>query len=137
VGGIGVLLRRIAPHVRIVGAQSEKTAAMARSLAASRLVSVPHEPTLADGLAGDIDEYALDVGRHALDDIVTVTEEEIAQAIRWLWREEQLTVEGTGAVGVAALLTPKVPNARTPIAVILSGRNIDQEVLERVLANGE
>jgi threonine dehydratase len=137
VGGAAVLLRCIAPHVRIAGAQSEKTAAMALSLAASRLVSIPNEPTLADGLAGDIDEYALDVGRRALDDIVTVSEEEIARAIRWLWHEEQLTVEGAGAVGVAALLTRKLTNLRSPIAVIVSGKNIDQEVLERVLGDGE
>jgi threonine dehydratase len=64
-----------------------------------------------------------------------VAEEEIAGAIAWLWREEQLTVEGAGAVGVAALLAGKVTNARGPIAVVVTGRNIDQEVLERVLAD--
>src|SRR5919197_4986360 len=100
---------------------------MARSLAASRVVSIPHQPTLADGLAGDIDDYALDIGRRALDDIVLVTEEEIARAIAWLAREEQLTVEGAGAVGVAALLAGKVNNAPGPIAIVVSGRNIDRD----------
>src|SRR5262249_14115339 len=66
-GGCGALVRAVAPRVRIIGAQSEKTAAMSRSLAAGRLVEIENEPTLADGLAGQIDDEAFDIGKHALD----------------------------------------------------------------------
>ena len=69
-GGCASLLRREAPRVRIVGAQGVHTAAMAKSIAAKRVVEIPSVPTLADGLAGQIDEEALDIGMHGLDEIV-------------------------------------------------------------------
>ena len=76
---------RSRPRVRIVGAQSENTAAMARSIAAGRVVEIDSVPTLADGLAGQIDDEALDIGQRALDDIVTLTESDIAETIGWMW----------------------------------------------------
>ena len=131
--GVGSLVRHVAPHVRIAGVQSVNTAAMARSLDAKRVVPIPNEPTLADGLAGGIDEFALDIGRHALDEITTVSEAAIARAIAWLAREEQCVVEGSGAVGVAALLENAMTPPRTPLAIIVSGRNIDRERHEAVV----
>jgi threonine dehydratase len=132
-GGCGTLLRSAAPAVRIVGAQSENTAAMSRSLAAKEVVHIPSVPTLADGLAGDIDEIALDIGRHALDAIHTVSEEAIGRAIAWLAREEDLVVEGAGAVGVAALLEGALAPASGPLVVVVSGGNIDRDRHETLL----
>jgi threonine dehydratase len=120
--------------VRIHGAQSVNTAAMARSLAAGRLVEIPSVPTLADGLAGQIDDEALAIGRHALDDIVTLTEEEIGETIAWLARDEGTVVEGAGAVAVAAVRHGKLTELRTPAVVIVSGRNIDRARLDGLLA---
>jgi threonine dehydratase len=131
-GGCGLLLRGAAPNVEIVGVQSEHTPAMARSLAADALVSVPAIPTLADGLAGDVDEVALDIGRHTLDAMLTVSEDSLARAIAWLAREEDLVVEGAGAVGVAALLEGRVEGSG-PVAVVVSGGNIDRERHEEVV----
>ena len=125
VGGIAALVRTVAPRLRIVGAQSAKTNAMAASLAAGHRVEVPVPPTLADGLAGQIDDDALEIGRAALDDIVTVTEQEIAAAIAWLSHEHDMRVEGSGAVGVAALLHGRVPTLTFPAVAIVSGGNID------------
>jgi threonine dehydratase len=125
VGGIAALLREAAPTVRIIGAQSERTDAMAASLAAGRRVDVAVPPTLAEGLAGQIDDVGYAIGRVALDEIVTVSEEAIASAIAWLAREHGMRVEGSGAVGVAALLSGAVSAVVGPIAVVLSGGNID------------
>jgi threonine dehydratase len=124
-GGVASLVRRVAPEVRIAGVQSVRTPAMARSMAEGRVVEVPVEPTLADGLAGQIDEEALDIGRHALDALVTVDEAAIAEAILWLSREHGLTVEGSGAVGVAALRAGLLGELRAPVAIVVSGGNID------------
>ena len=138
VGGAGLLagtaslVRRVAPTVKIFGAQSVNTAAMSRSLAAGGVVHIDSVPTLADGLAGDIDEFALDIGRQGLDAIATVEESEIAAAIAWLSRAENVTAEGAGAAGVAAVLTGKLPLV-SPAAVVISGRNIDRARLEKVL----
>lgn len=124
-GGMASYLRRAAPDVHIAGAQTEYTDAMARSLAAGRVVDIGHEPTLAEGLAGAIDEEGLAIGRAALDSIVVVSERAIGEAIAWLSREEGLTVEGSGAAGVSALLTGALGAVRGPVAVVISGGNID------------
>jgi threonine dehydratase len=91
-------------------------------------------PTLADGLAGQIDEEALAIGRHALDDIVTLAEDEIGQAIVWLARHEGVTAEGAGAVAAAALLAGRFPALPTPAVAIVSGRNIDRARFDALVA---
>ena len=123
-GGCAAFVRRERPDVRIYGAQSVNTAAMARSVEAGRVVEIESVPTLADGLAGQIDDDALDLGVHGLDRIVTVTEEEIGAAIAWLAREHDQKVEGAGACGVAAILSGKL-KPETPCVVVISGGNID------------
>ena len=106
---------------------------MARSIAAGHVVEIPVTPTLADGLAGQIDEEALDIGRHALDDIVLLTEVEIARAIAWLHREHDIKVEGAGAVAAGAVLFGKTP-LTFPASVIVSGGNVDEVRWRAVLA---
>ena len=125
-GGIAVLVRAVAPHVRIVGAQSELTNAMAAALSTGRRTTIPVVPTLADGLAGQVDDEGVLIGRFALDEIVVVTEGEIAAAMLWLSRMHGARVEGSGAVGVAAMLTRGGWDG--PVAAIVSGSNIDQRV---------
>jgi threonine dehydratase len=134
-GGCGTLVRAVAPHVRIYGAQSEKTAAMSRSLAAGRIVEIENEATLADGLAGQIDDEAFDIGRHALDGIVTLTEREIAESIGFLWRTHGQRVEGAGACAFGAVWKRKLAKLQTPAAIVVSGGNIDDSKLEAVLAS--
>ena len=126
VGGIAALVRAVAPAVRLVGAQSARTNAMAASLTAGRRVDVPVPPTLADGLAGQIDDEGFAIGQASLDEIVTVTEQEIAAAIAWLSHEHNMRVEGSGAVGVAALLQQRTKAPGSPTVVVLSGGNIDE-----------
>lgn len=132
-GGCASLVRRESPVVRIIGAQSENTAAMSRSLAAGRVVEIDNVPSLADGLAGQIDEEALDIGRHALDEIVTLSEDEIAQAIGWLWREHQVRAEGAGAVATGAALMRRIQRLPTPAAVVVSGGNIDPAKFDKAI----
>ena len=126
-GGIGGLLRAEAPHVRIAGAQSERTNAMSLALASGRPTAIPDLPTLADGLAGLVDAEMLEQGRAALDEIATASEEAIANAIAFLWVEEGVKAEGAGAVPVAALLADAVKMIEFPIVVVVSGGNIDED----------
>lgn len=131
-GGCASLVRAVAPQVKIVGAQSENTAAMSRSLAAGRLVEIESLPTLADGLAGQIDDEAFDIGQHGLDEMVVLSEAEIARSIAWLWEHEHQRVEGAGACGVGAVLLEHV-RVGTPAAIVVSGGNIDAAKFDRVL----
>jgi threonine dehydratase len=125
-GGCASIVRAVAPGVRIVAAQSENTAAMSRSLAADRIVEIENVPTLADGLAGQIDAEAFDIGQHGIDDMVTLSEDEIARTIAWLWSEHGQRVEGAGACAAGAVWLGKVSAIATPAAIVVSGGNIDQ-----------
>jgi threonine dehydratase len=132
-GGCASLLRPLVPNARIVGAQSDRTAAMARSLGAGRVVPIDDLPTLADGLAGQITENALEIGRRALDEMVTVSESQIGDAIAWLWHQHGARVEGAGAAGTAAVLHDAIASLPTPAAIIVSGGNIDASVFETLV----
>ena len=125
VAGMAGFLRGTAPSVRIIGAQGVRTNAMALAIASGRAADIPDLPTLADGLAGLVDVEMMAQGKAALDAIVTVEEEEIADAIRLLHREHGLVVEGSGAVGVAALYTRRIVPQQFPVAVTVTGANID------------
>jgi threonine dehydratase len=126
VGGMAALVRAVAPDARIVGVQSEATNAMARSLAEDRVVEIRVIPTLADGLAGQVDDVGLAIGRVSIDAMITVRESEIAEAMRWLAHEHGLRVEGSGAVATAALLHGLVPDLAAPVTAVVSGGNVDE-----------
>ncbi|HEX5970523.1 MAG TPA: threonine/serine dehydratase [Gemmatimonadaceae bacterium] len=125
VGGMAALIRAVLPAARIIGVQSEATNAMAASLAAGARVDVEVVPTLADGLAGQIDDEGFAIGRVAIDTMVTVRESEIAEAMRWLAHEHDLRVEGSGAVAAAALLHGQVAELTGAAVVVISGGNVD------------
>ena len=102
-------------------------AAMKASLDAGRPVEVEEERTLADSLGGGIgldNRLTFAMCRDLLDDLVLLTETEIAAGIRHAYAEEREVVEGAGAVGIAALLAGKV-RLDGPVVAVLSGRNID------------
>ncbi len=140
IGGVGLasgiagLLRAEAPQVRIVGAQSERTNAMTLAMASGEATDIPDLPTLADGLSGRADEYMLGQGRAALDEMVAASEDDVANAIAYLWIEEGFKVEGAGAVGVAALLSGRVESLEVPVVVVVSGGNIDEAKHKAVIA---
>jgi threonine dehydratase len=127
VGGIGGYVRDAAAGVRLLGAQSVRTNAMGLAIAAGHAVDIPDLPTLADGLAGRVDDEMYAQGKAALDGIVTVEEEDIADAIRWLHQTHGLRVEGSGAVGIAALRTGRIVPNLFPLGVTISGANIAPE----------
>src|SRR5258708_29127885 len=120
-GGCASIIREHAPSVRIVGVQSEDTAAMSKSLGAGRVVRIPNLSTLADGLAGQIDEAALAIGRAGLDEIVTVTEGEFVAGMLWLLDQHVLTAECSGAVGAASILAGKARPSAEPLIAITAG----------------
>lgn len=127
VGGIGGFVRDAAAGARILGAQSVRTNAMTLALQQGRAVDIPDLPTLADGLAGRVDDEMYRQGKAALDAIVTVEEEAIAEAMRWLRDVEGLTVEGSGAVGVAAIRSGALKLQTFPAAITVSGGNVDPQ----------
>jgi threonine dehydratase len=137
-GGIAVAVKALRPQARIVGISMERGAAMHASIAAGRPVAVCEEETLADSLGGGIglsNRVTFPLCRNLLDEIVLLTEDEIAAGIRHASHEEGEIVEGAGAVGIAAILAGKV-ELTGPTAVILSGGNIDARVHRDIIEGG-
>jgi threonine dehydratase len=139
VGGGGLLAGTLLwaadrPDVRVAGVEAAASRALSAAVAAGRVVAVPVAPTLADGLAGNLEAGSVTpaLARGRVHAIVAVTEEEIERAIRFL-AASGLVVEGSGAVGVAALLAGRVPADGGTVAVLLTGRNIAAGTLARVL----
>ncbi len=139
--GIGVWAESRPGRVTVWGAQSEASPAMHAALARGGVIaSVPVAPSLADGLAGNIEAGSITVPlcKRTLAGVVLVTERDIAGAIAWLADEHHLIVEGAGAVGVAALLSGALtPPAGSRVGVILTGRNIAGATLREVLHQQE
>jgi threonine dehydratase len=127
-GGIAIALKELRPEIRLVGVQAAACAPYAGSDRTGF--------TIADGIAvkqpGEITKAILD---DLLDDLVTVSDDEIAHAIVLLLERVKLTVEGAGAASVAALLAGRVPG-KEPACALLSGGNIDASLLMEVVRYG-
>lgn len=124
--GVGVAVHGVDPSVAVYGVQSEASPALHAALEAGRIVPVEVQPSLADGLAGNIERGSITfdlVKQHAAR-IDLVSEAAIADAMGWLLRRERVVVEGAAAVGVAALLQ-RALTPSGPVAVLLTGRNVE------------
>ncbi len=135
--GIGVVVKALRPEARVVGVETEVLPSMLASLEEGRLVTLEPATTLADGIAVKRPgELTFEHVRRVVDEIVTVSEEEIASAILYLLEREKTVVEGAGAVGVAALMNRKVRLEGRRVVAVISGGNIDVNVIARVIERG-
>ena len=133
--GVAKVLKSANPDIRVVGVTMERGAAMYESQRAGAPVHVEELPTLADSLGGGIgmeNIYTFAMVRDLVDDIVLVTEDEIAAAIRHAYRQERQVIEGSGSVGIAALLAGKVTPVGTCVALV-TGQNIDMDLHKRLI----
>jgi len=134
IAAVAVAVKARAPGVRIVAVQPEASPALTESIRQGRaLLEYPAGPTLADGLAGGIGEIVF-AHRDLIDDVLLVSEEEIEDAIVALLADDQVVAEASGAVGVAALRSGKWRADGRPVAVLVTGGNIDASVLRRLLS---
>lgn len=134
-GGIAVAVKGLKPQTRVIGISMENGAAMHAALAAGKPVPVREEETLADSLGGGIgleNRITFNLCRDLLDDILLLTEAEIAVGIRHASLKEGEFVEGAGAVGIAAILANKMRLAG-PTVIVVSGGNIDPDLHRSIL----
>jgi threonine dehydratase len=123
-------------EVRVIGVQAENVAPVPLSLKAGHPIEVEGKTTIADGiLVSKPGVIPLEIISDYVDEVVTVSEEEITRAILLLLERSKVVVEPAGAVGVAAIMAGKVQDAGTTVAV-LTGGNIDPLLLQRVIAHG-
>ena len=135
ISGIGSVLKRHHPGLRVIGAQPEASQVMTRSVEAGEILDLPSEPTLSDGTAGGIeqDSITFELCRAVTDDYVVVSEDEIAAAMRAFMDAQHQLIEGAAGVAIAAMLDKKSELGGKKIVVLICGANISRETLKRAL----
>ncbi len=133
--GIALALKSANPALRMLGVSMERGPVMAQSLKAGRPIQLPEERTLADSLMGGIgleNRYTFQMVQKTIDEVLLVSEEEIAAAMVYALRHERAVVEGGGAVGIAAVFAGKAAGPWRNVVVVVSGGNADMNVLLRL-----
>ena len=137
ISGVAFAIKSLRPSCKVYGVQAAGAASMFQSLHDGHAEALPSVSTFADGMAvkcpGDL---TYDLCRQYVDDIVTVTDDEISTAILTLIEQHKLIAEGAGAVSVAAAMFNKVPIQGKKTICLVSGGNIDVTILSRVITRG-
>jgi threonine dehydratase len=135
IAGCATAAKALRPGVRIVGVEPEAADDTARSLAAGERVKIGVPRTIADGLqASEPGELTFEVNRRLVDEVVTVSDEEVVDAMVFLFDRMKLVVEPSGAVGVAALLGGKIDARSSEVGVVVSGGNVGAARFAELLA---
>lgn len=137
IAGVAYAAKQLNPNVKIYGVQAENAPSMHLSITEKKHIKTETAATFADGIAVKTPgTTTLALVEKYVDDIVTLTEDEIATAILTLMEKQKLVAEGAGAVAVAALLFDKIPTDGQNVVAIVSGGNIDVNILSRVITRG-
>jgi len=138
IAGIALAIKQTRADVQIIGVEAERMPAMQTSLDSGMAERLRFANTIADGISvARVGEHTLPIVKDYVDNIVTVTEEQIAHAIMTLLEQEKTLAEGAGAVGFAALRYNKIEQIKgKKVVVIISGGNIDMTMLARILERG-
>lgn len=137
IAGIAVAAKSIKPEVKIIGVQAEIIASTKASLEAGHIVTLPGVKSLADGISvATPGALTFEIMKEYVDEVVTVSEEEIEDAIFMLAQRSKLVVEGAGATTVAAVMSNKVNMPGKNVVTVLTGGNIDVAVLANIIQKG-
>lgn len=137
ISGIAFAIKSLNPNVKVYGVQASGAASMYNSIEHRKIEQLSSVHTIADGIAvKEPGEHTFDLCKKYVDEIVTVTDDEISTAILTLIEQQKLIAEGAGAVSVAAALFNKVPVKGKKVICLISGGNIDVTILSRVIKRG-
>ena len=134
--GVAAAVKMLHPNVRVIGVQAAGAAGMKASIEAGHVVSLDTAKTIADGIAvKKPGELTFALCSKYLDEIVTVDDDEIAQAILFLMERGKMVAEGAGAAPVAAIMNRKF-DVSGKVAAVISGGNIDVTMISRIIEKG-
>ena len=135
IAGIGLWAKALKPGLRLIGVQPSASPPMYAYFETGSTEPMPVAPTLADGVAGNIerDSITWKLCRQLVDEVVVVDEEAIGDAMRWALQVPHVLLEGSAALGIAALRTRAVSVEGGRVAVVTTGRNVSADVLRSVL----
>ncbi len=137
IAGIALALKRLQPTIRIIGVQAEQAPSMRAALDKGKVVQLPPTATIADGIAvRAVGEIPFELVQKHVDEIVTVDEGEIAKAVMLLLEIEKTVAEGAAAVPLAALFNRKIALKGKRVVLIVSGGNIDMNLISRIIEKG-
>ncbi|WP_323054024.1 threonine ammonia-lyase [Helicobacter sp. MIT 21-1697] len=138
ISGIGSVYKQLCPNVRVIGVVASGADAMKRSFESGSIQKIESVRSIADGIAvRDVNEENFALVQECVDEIVSVDDEEIANAILFLIEKQKLVVEGAGAASVASILHKKFAlNKQDKVALVLSGGNIDITLLNVIIEKG-
>lgn len=137
ISGIGFAIKSLNPNVKVYGVQASGAPSMLNAIANKQIECLSEVSTIADGIAvKEPGQHTFEICRQYVDDIATVTDDEISTAILTLIEQQKLITEGAGAVSVAAALFNKFPIKGKKVVCLLSGGNIDVTILSRVIKRG-
>ena len=137
ISGVATYLKEADPDIRVIGVEAFACPSMKASLLERHPVKLEKTSSLADGIAiKRVGQINLDMVQKYVDDVVTVEENEIANAILLLLEMEKIVAEGAGAVPLAALLNRKVPREGGKVLLLISGGNIDVNTLGKIITRG-
>jgi len=137
IGGMALALKTLNPHIRIIGVQAEAMPSMQAALQSGKPIQVVGATTIADGIAvRKVGDLPLMLARRYVDEIVTVTEGEIANAVLLLLEIEKTVAEGAAAVSLAALINNKIAMNGKNVGLVVSGGNIDMNLISRIIEKG-
>lgn len=137
ISGVAFALKTLNPHIKVYGVQATGAASMVQSLHVHKRECLSSVSTIADGICvKEPGELTYEICSKYVDDIVTVSEDEICAAILQLLEKEKVVAEGAGATSVAAVMFNKVPVKGKKVVCIVSGGNIDVTILNRVVERG-
>ena len=137
ISGIALYLKETAPEIRIIGVQAANCPSLKQSLQEGRPVRLPAASSLADGIAiKRVEPLNFSLVQKYVDEVVTADEDQIANAILLLLEMEKIVAEGAGAISLAAILNRKADFAGRKVVFIISGGNIDVNILGRIITRG-
>lgn len=137
ISGVAFAIKSLRPEIKVYGVQAQGAPSMVNSLADGKIECLTSVSTIADGIAvKEPGDNTFQYCRKYVDEIVTVTDDEVSTAILTLMEQQKLVAEGAGAVSVAAAIFNKVPVKGKNVVCLVSGGNIDVTILSRVIERG-
>lgn len=137
ISGVAYTIKQLNPKIKVYGVQAAGAPSMVNSIRDGKIERLDNVSTIADGIkVKEPGQHTFDICSKYVDEIVTVTDDEIAAAILALIEQQKLIAEGAGAVSVAAVMFDKVPVKGKKVVCLVSGGNIDVTILSRVIHRG-
>lgn len=137
ISGISVAVRTLRPNVRILGVESEASPGMLESLKAGRIVDVELKDSIAEGLAGNIEQGSItfEIIQRYVDEILLIKEDTIRKAVYLLWQNDKQMTEGAGAAAIGPILENKGRFIDKTTVAVISGGNIEDTLFRSILAS--